>query len=204
MPFETRSSLGCLRHYSMQFHPGEFDPPPAPRPHADDTPAETLGLLRSKLGKFPNRALTHNNCRLLRMIAFRVREEVDSSAGPKSRKPLNDGRDNTNLKTVAILPVNRHVPVNAFGRKLHAALEAAGASTSYLNQASVSDHLGKHAFTKVGKLKTAGWLADLEERYRIVLYVADSSVTNSWTHTCIRQVSWSASSPVPGLMRCIP
>ena len=123
------------------------------------------------------------------MIAFRVREEVDSSAGSKSRKPLTDGRNNTNLKTVAILPVNRHVPVDAFGRKLHAALEAAGASTSYLNQESVSDHLGKHAFTKVGKLKTAGWLADLEERYRIVLYVADSSVTNSWTHTCIRQVS---------------
>jgi len=139
--------------------------------------------------------------RLLRMIAFRVREEVDSSAGSKSRKPLTElGRNNTNLKTVAILPVNRHVPVDAFGRKLHAALEAAGASTSYLNQASVSDHLGRHAFTKVGKLKTAGWLADLEERYRIVLYVADSPVTNSWTHTCIRQVSQVAFSPVPELI----
>lgn len=131
------------------------------------------------------------------MIAFRVREEIDSSAGSKSRKPLTElGRNNTNLKTVAILPVNRHVPVDAFGRKLHTALEAAGASTSYLNQASVSDHLGKHAFTKVGKLKAAGWLADLEERYRIVLYVADSSVTNSWTHTCIRQVGQAKHYPV--------
>lgn len=135
------------------------------------------------------------------MIAFRVREEVDSSAGSKSRKLLTElGRNNTNLKTVAILPVNRHVPVDAFGRKLHAALEATGASTSYLNQASLSDHLGRHAFTKVGKLKTAGWLADLEERYRIVLYVADSPVTNSWTHTCIRQVSRTTLSPGPGLM----
>lgn len=134
------------------------------------------------------------------MIAFRVREEVDSVAGSKSRKPLTElGRNNTNLKTVAILPVNRHVPVDAFGRKLHSALEAAGASTSYLNQASVSDHLGGHSFTKVGKLKTAGWLADLEERYRIVLYVADSSVTNSWTHTCIRQVSQVAISLFLGL-----
>jgi len=26
---------------------------------------------------------------------------------------------------------------------------------------------------------------DLEERYRIVLYVTDSSVTNSWTHVCV-------------------
>lgn len=137
------------------------------------------------------------------MIAFRVREEVDSSSGSKSRKPLTDGWNNTNLKTVALLPVNRHVPVDAFGRKLHAALESAGASTSYLNQASVSGHLGKHAFTKVGKLKTAGWLADLEERYRIVLYVADSSVTNSWTHTCIRQVSREVFSPTPRLTRSI-
>ena len=139
--------------------------------------------------------------RLLSVIAFPVREEIDSSAGPKSRGPLTElGRNNTNLKTDAILPVDRNAPVDAFGRKPHAALEAAGASTSHLNQASVSEHLGKHAFTKVGKLKATGWLADLEERYRIVLYVADSSVTNSWTHACIRQVSPAAFSPVLGLM----
>jgi lysophospholipid hydrolase len=164
-------------------------------------PTETLRSLRSEVYELPDMQSAHDHRRLLRMIAFRVREEIDSSAGSKSRTPLTElGRNNTNLKTVAILPVNRHVPVDAFGRKLHAALEAAGASTSYLNQASVSDHLGKHAFTKVGKLKAAGWLADLEERYRIVLYVADSSVTNSWTHTCIRQVGPAAPSLVPGLM----
>ena len=173
----------------MQSRLGKLVLPPASRPDADGTPAEILRLLQSKLTKLSERELAHKDCRLLRVIAFRVREEVDSSAGSKSRKPLIDGWNNTNLKTVAILPVNRHVPVDAFGRKLHAALEAAGASTSYLNQALVSDHLGKHAFTRVGKLKTAGWLADLEERYRIVLYVADSSVTNSWTQTCIRQAS---------------
>lgn len=158
-------------------------------------------LQRSKLSKLSDTQAVDSHRRLLRMIAFRVREEVDSSVGSKSRKPLTElGRNNTNLKTVAILPVNRHVPVDAFGRKLHAALEAAGASTSYLNQASVSNHLGKHAFTRVGKLKAAGWLADLEERYRIVLYVADSSVTSSWTHTCIRQASDPADSLILRLM----
>lgn len=121
------------------------------------------------------------------MIASRVREEYDSSSSAQVRL-TEFGRNNVNLKTVAIIPVNRHVPVDAFARKLHTALEAMGAPTSYLNQASVSDHLGHHAFTKMGKLKTAGWLADLEERYRIVLYIADSPVSNSWTQTCIRQV----------------
>lgn len=125
--------------------------------------------------------------RLLRMIASRVRHEVDlaSRSLPSELSPSN----NINLKTVAILPASRHVPISAFARKLHAALESIGAPTSYLNQASVSNHLGRHAFTRMGKLKAAGWLAELEQKYRIVLYVADSAVSSSWTQTCIRQVS---------------
>ncbi|KAF9502205.1 patatin-domain-containing protein [Pleurotus eryngii] len=126
---------------------------------------------------------------LLRMIASRVRDELDSSTTTQARKASQAelGHNNTNLKTVAVLPVTRQIPVEAFARKLHAALEAMGATTSYLNQASVSSHLGRHAFTRMGKLKSAGWLADQEQRYRIVLYVADSPVNSSWTQTCIRQ-----------------
>jgi lysophospholipid hydrolase len=118
------------------------------------------------------------------MIASRVRSEVDAVP----RTGLEAARSTTNLRTVAILPSRAQVPVNAFARKLHAALEAMGAPTAYLNQASVSNHLGRHAFTRMGKLKTAGWLADQEQRYRMVLYVADAAVSSSWTQTCIRQV----------------
>jgi len=42
----------------------------------------------------------------------------------------------------------------------------------------------------MGKLKTAAWLADQEQRYKIVLYVVDSSVGSSWTQTCIRQADY--------------
>ncbi|TFK56806.1 patatin-domain-containing protein [Heliocybe sulcata] len=122
---------------------------------------------------------------ILRMIASRVRDEVDSSSNINLKSRKNNS--NANLKTLAILPSTRTVPVEAFARKLQAALEAIGAPTSYLNQASVSNHLGRHAFTRMGKLKAAGWLADLEQRYRMVLYVADSTVSSSWTQTCIRQ-----------------
>ncbi|KAG5643133.1 hypothetical protein DXG03_001523 [Asterophora parasitica] len=125
---------------------------------------------------------------LLRMIASRVRDEVDSSTSAQARNAGPDlGHNNTNLKTVAILPVTRNVPIDAFARKLQAALEGMGASTSFLNQASISGHLGRHAFTRMGKLKSAGWLADQEQKYRTVLYVADSPVNSSWTQTCIRQ-----------------
>lgn len=86
------------------------------------------------------------------MIASRVRDELDSSSSAQSR----NASDNNNLKTVAILPVSRLVPVDAFARKLQAALEGIGATTSYLNQASISGHLGRHAFTRMGKLKAAG------------------------------------------------
>lgn len=92
---------------------------------------------------------------LLRMIASRVRDEVGNSSStiqsPKFGAEL--GHNNTNLKTVAILPVSRSVPVEVFARKLQSALEEIGASTSYLNQAVISNHLGRHAFTRMGKLK---------------------------------------------------
>jgi lysophospholipid hydrolase len=124
------------------------------------------------------------------MIASRVRDEVDSSSSVQSKNMSSElGRNNTNLKTVAVLPVTRSVPVDAFARELRRALEGIGATTSYLNQASISGHLGHHAFTRMGKLKSAGWLADQEQRYRTVLYVADSPVSSPWTQTCIRQAS---------------
>ncbi|KAH9932010.1 patatin-domain-containing protein [Epithele typhae] len=121
---------------------------------------------------------------LLKMIASRVRTELDSSS---KNSVLDAARGNTNLRNVAILPVSRAIPVDAFARKLHAALEGVGAPTAFLNQASVSDHLGRHAFTRMGNLKAAGWLAEQEQKFRIVLYIADSSVSSSWTQTCIRQ-----------------
>jgi lysophospholipid hydrolase len=117
------------------------------------------------------------------MIASRVRSEVDSS----TRNTLELARSTTNLRTVAIIPSRSQVPIHVFARKLHSALEAMGAPTAYLNQAAVSNHLGRHAFTRMGKLKAAGWLASQEQRYRMVLYVADSAVSSSWTQTCIKQ-----------------
>ncbi|KAF8841901.1 patatin-domain-containing protein [Paxillus ammoniavirescens] len=128
---------------------------------------------------------------LLRTIASRVRDELDASSNVPHRNTASElGRNNTNLKTVAILPISRNVPIDTFARKLKTALEEMGARTSYLNQASVSGHLGRHAFSRMGKLKAAAWLADQEQRYRTVLYVADSPVNSPWTQTCIRQADF--------------
>jgi lysophospholipid hydrolase len=56
-----------------------------------------------------------------------------------------------------------------------------------LNQTAILNHLGRHAFSKMGKLKLSQYLADLEEKYGMVLYVADTNVNAPWTQTCISQ-----------------
>ncbi|GAA5937198.1 lysophospholipase [Sporobolomyces koalae] len=132
-----------------------------------------------------------------RIIASRLRSQVMSQNGLGASLPRELGRagaseglmgkNNFNLKTVAIIPTNRHVPVSEFATKLHQALESIGAPTSYLNQATVMQVLGRHAFSRMGQLKLAGWLAENEQKYRIVLYVADTAVSAPWTQTCIRQ-----------------
>ena len=46
-----------------------------------------------------------------------------------------------------------------------------------LNQAAILGHLGKHAFNKMGNLKLSHYLADLEEKYGLVVYVAGKLVS---------------------------
>ncbi|CAE6472105.1 unnamed protein product [Rhizoctonia solani] len=148
-------------------------------------------LARMPMSLFNAISIRHpqTTVQLLRMIASRVRNEVDqTSINPRQQIGSKElGRNNPNLKTVCILPSTRDVPVVVFATKLQNALEDMGAPTSFLTQASVTRHLGRHAFTKLGKLKAAGWLAEQEQRYRIVLYVADTPVGSPWTQTCIRQ-----------------
>ncbi|KAJ2958371.1 hypothetical protein NQZ79_g6052 [Umbelopsis isabellina] len=98
------------------------------------------------------------------------------------------GRNNVNLKTVGIIPVSSSVPVTAFAENLRNALvNSVGAETVLLNSATIMSVMGKHAFSRMGKLKLMSWLADQEEKARMVLYLADGGVTSQWTRTCIRQ-----------------
>ncbi|KAI9190694.1 uncharacterized protein BJ171DRAFT_434169 [Polychytrium aggregatum] len=97
------------------------------------------------------------------------------------------GKNNVNLKTVALLPVNGITPIAEFADKLGDALELIGASVARLNTSAVMSKLGKHAFNRLGRLKLNNWLAEQEESYRIVLYIADGGVNAPWTQRCIRQ-----------------
>ncbi|KAI9263644.1 hypothetical protein EDC94DRAFT_560931 [Helicostylum pulchrum] len=126
---------------------------------------------------------------------FQLSSNADASAaissinsGASNKFPELYGRNNVNLKTIGIIPVNSSVPVSEFAEILkQELLDSVGATCALLNSATVTSVMGKYAFSRLGKLKMASWLAEQEEKYRIVLYLADSGVTSQWTRTCIRQ-----------------
>ncbi|KAI9476111.1 MAG: hypothetical protein EXX96DRAFT_575823 [Benjaminiella poitrasii] len=129
---------------------------------------------------------------------FHIKSTADASAAISSMTtggsntnnnyPELYGRNNVNLKTVGIIPVNSSVPITEFAESLKTELiHSVGATCALLNSATVTTIMGKYAFSRLGKLKMASWLAEQEEKYRIVLYLADSGVTSQWTRTCIRQ-----------------
>lgn len=49
------------------------------------------------------------------------------------------------------------------------ALSQLGVANTSLNCATISNHLGLHAFSRMGKLRIFQYNADLEERYGILV-----------------------------------
>ncbi|KAI1848202.1 hypothetical protein JX266_005915 [Neoarthrinium moseri] len=162
----------------------------------------TLHAIRdTELVKFPRTlfnslAQEHPNItiKISKIIASRMRTLVDDPSLALAKEAstgtsINKISSTLNLRTVAILPVTSGVPVVDFGNRLINALAQVGApgGATSLNQSAILNHLGKHAFNKMGKLKLSQYLADLEEKYGMVLYVADTNVNSPWTQTCITQ-----------------
>ncbi|RMZ84128.1 hypothetical protein DV738_g687, partial [Chaetothyriales sp. CBS 135597] len=168
----------------------------------EDTRPATLHAIReTELAKLPRSlfdslAQEHPSItiQLSKIIASRMRELVEEHGNERHQErkhaALSDSSTSTlNLRTIAILPVRAGVPVSDFGSRLLAALTQVGipSGVTLLNQANVLNHLGRHAFSRMGRLKLSQYLADLEEKYGMVLYVADTSVNALWTQTCITQ-----------------
>ncbi|KAK4204197.1 hypothetical protein QBC40DRAFT_312410 [Triangularia verruculosa] len=163
----------------------------------------TLQAIReTELVKFPRTlfnslAQEHPNItiKISKIIASRMRALVDDPTTMLSPKDSGSRVSTTrisstlNLRTVAILPVTSGVPVVDFGHKLLSALQQVGIpnGATLLNHVAVLNHLGKHAFAKIGKLKLSQYLADLEEKYGLVIYLADTNPNTPWTQTCISQ-----------------
>ena len=129
-----------------------------------------------------------------KLIAQRMRALIEDPTIERGRDPRTTTNTNTpssspNLRTITVLPITSGVPVVDFGNRLLTALTQVGvpSGVTSLNQAAILGHLGRHAFSRMGKLKLSQYLADLEEKYGMVLYIADTNVNAPWTQTCIAQ-----------------
>ncbi|KAJ3068529.1 Neuropathy target esterase [Podochytrium sp. JEL0797] len=132
---------------------------------------ETLGTLIG--GGAPNPAL--------------AAAAVGKKAGGGGGGGAESAKNNFNLKTVGILPVNSMVPITQFAERLKQGLELVGASVALLNNATVLEKMGRYSFSMMGRLKLMNWLAEQEDTHRLVLYVADGGIGSQWTQRCIRQ-----------------
>ncbi|KAK6075099.1 Lysophospholipase NTE1 [Seiridium cupressi] len=168
----------------------------------ESTRSGTLHAIRdTELVKFPRTlfnslAQEHPNItiKISKIIASRMRTLVDDPSKAMSKEntagnSINKISSTLNLRTVAILPITSGVPIVDFGNRLLNALTQVGVpgGATSLNQSAILNHLGKYAFNKMGKLKLSQYLADLEEKYGLVVYVADTNVNSPWTQTCITQ-----------------
>ncbi|KAI9845568.1 MAG: phosphatidylcholine and lysophosphatidylcholine phospholipase [Sclerophora amabilis] len=168
----------------------------------ESTRPATLHAIRdTELAKFPKSlfnslALEHPGItmKISKIIATRMRALIEDPLYEQGKDRTNGATNQKvtstlNLRTVAILPVTAGVPVVEFGSRLMSALAQIGTpnGVTSLNQAAILNHLGRHAFNRMGKLKLSQYLADLEEKYGLVLYVADTNVNSPWTQTCISQ-----------------
>ena len=168
----------------------------------ESTRPATLHAIRdTELAKLPKSlfnslALEHPGItiKISKIIAQRMRALVEDplleQGKVRTTADLNNSVSSTlNLRTVAVLPVTAGVPVVEFASRLLNALSQIGVvnGVTSLNQAAILNHLGRHAFSRMGKLKLSQYLADLEEKYGMILYVADTNVNSPWTQTCISQ-----------------
>ena len=117
-----------------------------------------------------------------------TRQRTALSLPPHIARISDLGRTTLNFKTVALVPAAASVPVVEFARRLQTAFEETiDGPVAFLHQSTVTRALGRHVFTRMGKLKLAGWLTNQEQAYRLVVYVVDTSVGSSWAQTSIRQ-----------------
>ncbi|KAI4167734.1 MAG: hypothetical protein LQ343_006976 [Gyalolechia ehrenbergii] len=164
-------------------------------------PATLHAIRDTEVAKFPKSlfnslALEHPGItiKISKIIAQRMRALIEDPFFDQGKDAVNTSWSRSvtstlNLRTTAILPVTAGVPVVEFAARLLTALTQIGVvnGVTSLNQAAILNHLGRHAFSRMGKLKLSQYLADLEERYGMLLYIADTNVTSPWTQTCISQ-----------------
>ncbi|XP_072243295.1 patatin-like phospholipase domain-containing protein 7 isoform X1 [Leuresthes tenuis] len=163
--------------------------------------ATTVHAVRdSELAKLPEEAMNSIKrrypqvvTRLIHVLGQKILGNMQQVNGPLAgRTHLHTatskwdvGNPDSNLSTVAILPVSEEVPLTAFTLELQHALNGIG-PTLLLTSDIIKQRLGSAALDSVHEYRLSSWLGQQEDIHRIVLYQSDSGLT-PWTQRCIRQ-----------------
>ena len=125
--------------------------------------------------------------RLIHLLGHRILGSIQKTIGRDSLTPGDFGSRPTgsNFATVALMSVSDEVPLAAFSLELNHAISAGGPSL-LLTSDLIRKTLGPSALESSSEYRLNSWLAQQEDRHRIVLYQCDSSLSN-WTQRCIRQ-----------------
>ncbi|KAJ2887459.1 phosphatidylcholine and lysophosphatidylcholine phospholipase [Coemansia asiatica] len=136
----------------------------------------------------------HLTFHLSRTLALRAAQSLQShehqiqNQSQTQRSVLTAGvrSHNRNLKSIAVIPANADVPIHAFAEQLEQALKTISSNIALLDHTAVSRVLGRYAFSRIAGLKIVSWIAELEQRCRLLLHVADGGISSQWTRHCIR------------------
>ncbi|KAJ2232910.1 phosphatidylcholine and lysophosphatidylcholine phospholipase [Coemansia sp. RSA 485] len=136
----------------------------------------------------------HLTFHLSRTLALRAAQSLQNheqqvqNQSQTQRSVLTAGvrSHNRNLKSIAIIPANADVPIHAFAEQLEQALKSISGNIALLDHTAVSRVLGRYAFSRIAGLKIVSWIAELEQRCRLLLHVADGGISSQWTRHCIR------------------
>ncbi|KAM9744627.1 patatin-like phospholipase domain-containing protein 7 [Menidia menidia] len=162
--------------------------------------ATTIHAVRdSELAKLPEGALNSIKrrypqvvTRLIHVLGQKILGKMQQVNGPLAGRTLqtpmskwDTGNPDSNLSTVAILPVSEEVPLTAFTLELQHALSGIGPAL-LLTSDNIKQRLGSAALDSIHEYRLSSWLGQQEDIHRIVLYQSDSGLT-PWTQRCIRQ-----------------
>lgn len=126
--------------------------------------------------------------RLIKLLGEKLQQSWEKGSDPRSLAISGStGMHNvaqSNFSTVAVIGLKPDLPVTSFTLELIQALNLIDASLR-LTKEYITNELGLGAFNKGAEFRLSAWLAQQEDKHRIVVYQCDSEL-NSWTKLCVR------------------
>eukprot|EP00095_Tigriopus_kingsejongensis_P010722 snap_masked-scaffold753_size102382-processed-gene-0.9 protein:Tk10722 transcript:snap_masked-scaffold753_size102382-processed-gene-0.9-mRNA-1 annotation:"neuropathy target esterase sws isoform x1" len=126
--------------------------------------------------------------RLIKLLGEKLQQSWEKGSDPRSLALSSSTSMHhvaqSNFSTVAIIGLTPDLPVTSFSLELLQALNKIDGSVR-LTQEYIVKELGGEAFHKGAEFRLSAWLAQQEDKHRIVMYQCDPEL-NSWTKLCVR------------------